>query len=66
VNWVLYESNQNNTSITGPYPFIGPYIWATKHCAANLTYFIWMIDEVRVYNRNLSDWEIQRIYSTMK
>lgn len=42
------------------YPFVWPFIWASKHCwaGANINRFIGEIDEVKIYNRTLSDEEI--------
>jgi len=47
-SWIIYDINTT----------INTYIWALRPGL----YFTWFIDEVRIYNRTLSSWEISQLY----
>jgi len=57
--WILY---------TWWYGLTNLYIWATYHCSWwwNPTYSIWTINELRIYNRALSDVEAMELYNSNK
>jgi hypothetical protein len=63
INWVLTNTRTRiDISESWWYPVTDMMIWATQHCADtwNKTYAVWIIDDIKIYNRALSQEEISQ------